>query len=67
MDEIYVDMANAIKRRDHAAKMLTRWGTVLQGAEAEIKKLSGALAELNKSPDTVFDQLVAETQTLEQV
>jgi pyruvate/2-oxoglutarate dehydrogenase complex dihydrolipoamide dehydrogenase (E3) component len=66
MEEIYVEMAAAIKRRDHAVTMLKRWTTVLQGAEAEIQKLSGALAELNKSADTVFDQLVAESQSFEQ-
>lgn len=65
MNEVYKDMAAAIKRRDHAVVMLSRWQQVLSDAEEQIKKLSGALSNAANA-DTVFDQLVADTQSYEQ-
>lgn len=47
MEELYTDMAAAIKRRNHAINMLNRWQAVLAGAEQEMTKLSGALAQVS--------------------
>ena len=39
-DQWYTSMANAIKRRDHAIRMLNRWQQQLADAEHQIEKLA---------------------------
>lgn len=46
MEELYTEMAAAIKQRNHAIAMLKRWQAVLDSAEAQMTKLSGALANV---------------------
>ena len=56
MDELYTDMAAAIKQRNHAIAMLKRWQAVLNGAEEKMTKLSGALASVQVPGELVAEQ-----------
>ena len=58
-DQWYVSMAAAIKRRDHAIRMLNRWQQQLADAEHQIEKLAtGAEQETVQEQEQVHDSFV---------
>lgn len=46
MEELYTEMAAAIKQRNHAIAMLKRWQATIDDAEDKMAKLSGELAQV---------------------
>lgn len=58
--EWYTEMGSALKKRDHAAKMITKWQAIFADAEAAVEKLTVALQGLAVVAEQTNESISAE-------